>query len=106
MEILTSARNELYLNFPYLDVALCGLVFRPGGEVTGSLAADRESLYWLDTSWFVENFGAMLISGIIRNCCLTIHAVVSGKKFSGKRTAENRHRILPGMESENVRGKS
>lgn len=55
MEILTSSRNELYLNFPYLDVALCGLVFRPGGEVTGSLAADGESLYY-NTSWLSDRY--------------------------------------------------
>ena len=30
-EILFAARNELYLNLPYLDVALCALAFRPGG---------------------------------------------------------------------------
>ena len=31
-EILFAARNELYLNLPYLDVALCALAFQPGGE--------------------------------------------------------------------------
>lgn len=39
-EILFAARNELYLNLPYLDVALCALAFQPGGEVTLSLATD------------------------------------------------------------------
>ena len=31
LEILQTARNELYLNLPYLDVALCSLDFQPGG---------------------------------------------------------------------------
>ena len=34
LEILQTARNELYLNLPYLDVALCSLDFQPGGGVT------------------------------------------------------------------------
>ena len=38
LEILQTARNELYLNLPYLDVALCSLDFQPGGGVTLSLA--------------------------------------------------------------------
>lgn len=29
-EILFAARNELYMNLPYLDVALCGLRFARG----------------------------------------------------------------------------
>ena len=40
-EILFAARNELYMNLPYLDVALCALLFRPGDEV-GTL--DRKSV--------------------------------------------------------------
>lgn len=44
-EILSAARNQLYLNMPYLDAALCGLTFRPGG-VTDSLATDGETLYY------------------------------------------------------------
>ena len=34
LEILQTARNELYLNLPYLDVALCSLDLQPGGGVT------------------------------------------------------------------------
>ena len=45
-EILGTARNELYLNFPYLDAALCGLAFAPGGDKTVSLATDGEVLYY------------------------------------------------------------
>lgn len=45
-EILQSARNELYLNLPYLDVALCALDFAPGDGVTLSLATDGETLYY------------------------------------------------------------
>ena len=46
LDILNAARNELYLNLPYLDTALCGLAFRPGDGVTVTLAADGESLYY------------------------------------------------------------
>ena len=35
-EILRACRNELYLNMPYLDEALCALAFVPGDEVTVS----------------------------------------------------------------------
>ena len=52
-EILFAARNELYLNLPYLDVALCALAFQPGGEVTLSLATDGETLYY-DGSWLSD----------------------------------------------------
>lgn len=41
-EILLAARDELYLNFHYLDSALCALTPVPGG--TTSLAADGEVL--------------------------------------------------------------
>ena len=43
-EILLSARDELYLNFHYLDAALCTLDFVPGG--TTSLATDGEVLHY------------------------------------------------------------
>ncbi len=46
LEILRAARNELYLNLPYLDVALCALDFRPEREVTLTLATDGETLYF------------------------------------------------------------
>ena len=45
-EILFTVRNELYLNLPYLDVALCSLHFQPGGGVTLSLATDGDTLYY------------------------------------------------------------
>ena len=43
-EILFTARNELYMNLPYLDAALCALRFAPGGTL--SLATDGETLYY------------------------------------------------------------
>lgn len=46
MDILLASRNELYMNLPYLDVVLCGLEFRPGQEVTLSLATDGQTLYY------------------------------------------------------------
>ena len=54
-EILFAARNELYLNLPYLDVALCALAFRPGGDVTLSLATDGETLYY-DGAWLSDRY--------------------------------------------------
>ena len=33
-EILFAARNELYMNLPYLDVVLCALEFKSGEEKT------------------------------------------------------------------------
>lgn len=55
LEILQTARNELYLNLPYLDVALCSLDFQPGGGVTLSLATDGETLYY-DGSWLSDRY--------------------------------------------------
>ena len=54
-EILFAARNELYLNLPYLDVALCALAFQPGGEVPLSLATDGETLYY-DGAWLSDRY--------------------------------------------------
>ncbi len=45
-DILFAARNELYMNLPYLDAALCALRFCPGDEVTQSLATDGETLWY------------------------------------------------------------
>ena len=55
LEILQTARNELYLNLPYLDVALCSLEFQPGGGVTLSLATNGETLYY-DGSFLSERY--------------------------------------------------
>lgn len=54
-EILFTARNELYMNLPYLDVALCALRFRPGDGVTLSLATDGKTLYY-DGSYLAERY--------------------------------------------------
>lgn len=54
-DILSAARNELYLSLPYLDNALCALAFTPGGEVTVSLATDGEKLYY-SSSWLMERY--------------------------------------------------
>lgn len=55
LEILRSAQSELYLNFPYLDAALCGLQFHPGDGVTLSLATDGERLLY-DPAYLSERF--------------------------------------------------
>ena len=55
LEILHAARNELYVNLPYLDAALCALAFRPGDEVTVSLATDGETLYY-SGAWLAERY--------------------------------------------------
>ena len=54
-EILFAARNELYMNLPYLDAALCALPFVPGGGMTLSLATDGLQLYY-DGSWLSERY--------------------------------------------------
>lgn len=54
-EILLTARNELYMNLPYLDVALCALRFVPGGGMTLSLATDGEQLYY-DGAWLADRY--------------------------------------------------
>ena len=54
-EILLAARNELYLNLPYLDAALCALESLPGGGVTLSLATDGRTLYY-DGAYLAERF--------------------------------------------------
>lgn len=46
LEILRAAQSELYLNLPYLDLALCALEFLPAGEVTLTLATDGEKLFY------------------------------------------------------------
>ncbi len=55
LEILNAARNELYLNLPYLDAALCSLTFQPGDGVTSSLATDGERLFY-DGSYLSDRF--------------------------------------------------
>ncbi len=54
-EILYTARNELYMNLPYLDAALCALRFQPGGGVTLSLATDGEVLYY-NGNWLADRY--------------------------------------------------
>ncbi|MBQ8851612.1 MAG: hypothetical protein IJZ66_04145, partial [Oscillibacter sp.] len=55
LDILHAARNELYMNLPYLDVALCALRFRDGAGVTLSLATDGETLYY-DGAYLAERY--------------------------------------------------
>ncbi|WMJ83332.1 vWA domain-containing protein [Oscillospiraceae bacterium LTW-04] len=49
LEILRVAQSELYLNLPYLDLALCALTFVPGDEMTPTLATDGEQLHYNST---------------------------------------------------------
>ena len=49
-EILFTARNELYMNLPYLDVALCALRLQNGEGTTLSIATDGETLFY-DGTW-------------------------------------------------------
>jgi len=55
MDILQAARNELYLNMPYLDTVLCGLAFQPAENRTMSLATNGETLYY-DGSFLAERY--------------------------------------------------
>ena len=45
IKILTTARNELYLNFPFLDAALCSLPFKTDLP-TSTLATNGKALYY------------------------------------------------------------
>ena len=55
LDILQAARNELYMNLPYLDVVLCGLEFRPAGAETLSLATNGETLFY-DGRFLAERY--------------------------------------------------
>ncbi|MBP3486087.1 MAG: hypothetical protein J6J81_04520 [Oscillospiraceae bacterium] len=54
-EVLYAARNELYMNLPYLDAVLCALRFADGAGVTLSLATDGRTLYY-DGAYLAERF--------------------------------------------------
>lgn len=53
-EILTAARNELYLNLPFLDAALCALPFAEGFD-TPTLATDTKVLYY-NGAWLASRY--------------------------------------------------
>lgn len=53
-EILTAARNELYLNLPFLDAALCALPFAEGFD-TPTLATDAKVLYY-NGAWLASRY--------------------------------------------------
>jgi len=55
LDILQAARNELYLNMPYLDAVLCGLAFQPAENRTLSLATNGETLYY-DGCFLAERY--------------------------------------------------
>ena len=44
-DVLSAARNELYLNLPFLDAALCALPLAEGFD-TPTLATDTKVLYY------------------------------------------------------------
>ena len=46
MEILRQAQGELYINLPYMDLALCALTFVPAQDSSPMLATDGEQLYY------------------------------------------------------------
>lgn len=54
-DILFTARNELYMHLPYMDVALCSLPFQPGTGITTSLATDGEKLYYTG-AWLADRY--------------------------------------------------
>ena len=81
LDILYAARNELYMNLPYLDVALCALEFRDGTGVTLSTATDGEILYY-DPAYLAERYlrgGALVNRGYLHTIlhCMLRHL---GKK--------------------------
>lgn len=46
LDILLAARNELYMNLPYMDVALCSLCPKAGSDITATIATEGEFLYF------------------------------------------------------------
>ena len=74
LNILQAARNELYLNLPYLDVVLCGLAFQPGGEMTLSMATDGEVLYY-NSSFLAERYmrGRVVMNRAYPTRCGAVH---------------------------------
>ena len=70
-EILETARNELYLNLPYLGPALGSLALRPGEGVTVTVATDGETLYYAG-SFLAERY---LRSGVLVNR-LYLHVIL------------------------------
>lgn len=65
LDILSAARNELYMHLPYLDAALCALHPEAGDHVTPSLATDGETLFYS---------GAYLADRYLRSRTLTNRA--------------------------------
>lgn len=55
-EILLAVRNELYMNFPYMDTALCALSFVSGEEqkIT-TMASDGDALYY-SGRWIADRY--------------------------------------------------
>lgn len=54
-DILSTSLNELYMNLPYLDAALCSLRFAEGSAMTLSLATNGEVLYY-NGSYLAERY--------------------------------------------------
>ncbi|WP_298033404.1 DUF2201 family putative metallopeptidase [uncultured Dysosmobacter sp.] len=83
-DILFAARNELYMNLPYLDAALCALDFQPGGGITLSLATNGETLFY-DGGYLAERYlrGAVYTNRaylhVILHCMLRHLAKKRGK---------------------------
>ena len=80
-EILCAARNELYLNLPYLDAALCALDFQRGGGVTLSLATDGETLFY-DGSFLAERYLRSRVATVRAYLHVILHCMLRhlGKK--------------------------
>ena len=83
-DILFAARNELSMNLPYLDAALCALDFQPGGGITLSLATNGETLFY-DGGYLAERYlrGAVYTNRaylhVILHCMLRHLAKKRGK---------------------------
>ena len=46
LKILRAAQSQLYMALPYMDSALCALVFLPGEDRTMFVATDGETLFY------------------------------------------------------------
>ena len=62
-DILCMTRNELYINFRYMDVMLCALQFLPDDAGTESLATDGEVLHY-NGKWLCDRY---LRSSVVTN---------------------------------------
>ena len=91
MEILRVARNELYLNMRFLDVALSSLRFVPDGQIRG-LGTDGNNLYFMDCENDYRIAKVDLTNGektLVTDCRVDCYNVTGDKIFFQKNDKTN-----------------